>query len=212
MRDDKKIRRYALSAEPDFPEDIIITDITKSYPGSKPLNHLSLTFPGGELTVLSGASGGGKTTLLRIIAGLDKPDSGTVVGAGKVAFMFQEDRLFPNMTAIENVMCAWDGKESMVEASDILNALGLGDSLNKKPDELSGGMKRRVSIARLLHFTAHYPCQTVLLDEPFKGLDADSARDTAALTFSCLKGKTVITVSHGEQEGVLPEGNRVKLN
>lgn len=162
-----------------------IRHLYKAYGEKQVLRDLSFAFPTG-LTLLCGASGTGKTTLLRLLCGLETPDSGEAEGAGRVSVLFQEDRLFSHLTARENVLLAGE------KGVEYLMALGLGDSLDKLPQELSGGMNRRVALARALALSA----DTYLFDEPFKGLDA-AARDAAfALIRTVTSGKTAVIITH----------------
>lgn len=151
---------------------ITLNGITKRFGGKTVLDDLTATLPGGVIC-LSGASGCGKTTLAMIIAGLLKPDSGNIGGiSGNVTVMFQEPRLFPAFSALENVACAAKGSSGEAEAEKLLLSLGLtADDIKKKPCELSGGMNQRVSLARAVLFHENSGGNTVILDEPFKGLD-----------------------------------------
>ena len=125
----------------------------------------SFTREFGKYTCLVGPSGKGKTTLLKIIAGLCKPDSGTVEnGPERPAFMFQDDLLFPWLTVLENVRIVCDDEN---RALQYLSAVELDREANSYPDKLSGGMKRRVALARALA----YDGDMLILDEPFNGMD-----------------------------------------
>ncbi len=137
---------------------------------------------------LIGKSGSGKTTLLRIIAGLLEPTEGKVTYDGGISVSFQENRLFPWYTAQKNVAIVSD-KET---AESLLTELGLEDALNKHPSELSGGMKRRVSLARALGA----PSKVVLLDEPFAGLDDSTAAQTLEVIRKHTGGKVVLISTH----------------
>ncbi|MCL1863945.1 MAG: ATP-binding cassette domain-containing protein [Defluviitaleaceae bacterium] len=149
--------------------EISLKNICKSYddPPQKVLDGLSFTF-GDGFTFIMGASGIGKTTLVNIIAGFVKPDSGEIIGmeGKKVSMVFQEDRLLEWETALTNVTFV---KKEREYATRLLTQAGLGDSLHKKASELSGGMKRRVCLCRAL--IADY--DVLILDEPFKGLDTE---------------------------------------
>ena len=166
-----------------------IENLCKSYGDKTVLRDLTLELPDTGVTVLSGASGCGKTTLLRLLAGLETPDSGTLPPLGRVSYLFQEDRLFPHLTAKENVALVADG-------DGLLASLGLEDSADKFPHELSGGMKRRVALARALAYDA----DTYLFDEPFKGLDAAMKETALALLLRKTDGKRVILVTHEPEE------------
>ncbi|MCL2200304.1 MAG: ATP-binding cassette domain-containing protein [Defluviitaleaceae bacterium] len=148
---------------------IELKNIRKSFddPPQQVLQGVSFTFHEG-ITCLMGASGIGKTTLINIVAGLVKPDSGEIIGmeGKKISMVFQEDRLLEWETTLTNVLLVKNDKPL---ATKLLTQAGLGDSLTKKTSELSGGMKRRVCICRAL--IADY--DVLILDEPFKGLDAE---------------------------------------
>ncbi|MGI6260263.1 MAG: ABC transporter ATP-binding protein [Acutalibacteraceae bacterium] len=152
------------------------------------------------ITALLGASGGGKTTLLRLIAGLEAPDAGTISGTKgkKICFLFQEPRLLPWLTAEQNVRTVQE-KHSSVGAGEWLKRVGLSGAENKFPAELSGGMCQRVALARALAFGG----DCFLLDEPFKEIDAAAK----LLLFPLLKreteGKPVVLVTHTEEEARL---------
>lgn len=155
------------------------------------LQNFSHSFEMGKITAITGPSGCGKTTLLRLIAGLLKPDRGTVrLDDSRLSYIFQEPRLFPWMTALENVT-AVSCDEAV--ARDLLTALELPpDSFCQYPDELSGGMKQRISIARAI---AYQP-DIMLMDEPFQGLDPNTKKKTADVLFGALQGKTGILITH----------------
>lgn len=128
--------------------DLILEHISKRYGDHVVLEDFSARFPAGQCTCIMGPSGCGKTTLLRIILGLEQPDHGTIQGQVRpVSAVFQENRLFEDFSALSNaaVVCP---KGDRQEAARHLTALGLADSLSLPVRALSGGMKRRVSIAR----------------------------------------------------------------
>ena len=157
--------------------EIVISDLSFSY-GKKPVfKSFSYAFNGPGVYLLTGPSGCGKTTLLRLIAGLEKPSGGMVFVSDPCAFAFQEYRLFPQMTVLQNVTCVRDPKskyeaaENETSALELLSSLGLTrEECKSTPDALSGGMKQRVSLARAL-FSPH-PIK--LLDEVTKELDQKS--------------------------------------
>ena len=180
------------------------------------LRDVSLSIPKGEFAAIIGPSGSGKTTLLNLIGTLDKPTKGEVFLDGtptsalrgnglaelrnrKLGFVFQFFNLVPYLTAEENVqlplvaMGVPTSKRSM-KAKEVLNQLGLGDKVNKKPSELSGGEQQRVAIARAL---ANEP-PIVLADEPTGNLDTKSAENVASVlrTICEERGVTVIMVTH----------------
>lgn len=167
---------------------------------------LSWTLPETGAVCLWGPSGCGKTTLLRLLAGLEHPEHGTVVlpGAGRVAVVFQEDRLLPWMTALENVMLPGADR---ARAEEMLRALGLEAELHRLPTELSGGQQRRVAIARALAAEA----DLLLLDEPFNGLDEASWRLAAPLVLARAREIPVVLVTHVPQHAAALEANILKL-
>lgn len=135
------------------------------------LENVSFTLLPGQRLALMGPSGSGKTTLTRIALGLLTPDRGTVVNTfSKTAVVFQEDRLLPWRTAVENVnLVLGDRKETLPLAHAQLEEMGLGAAADKYPPQLSGGMRQRVAVARALALDA----QLLILDEPFKALDEE---------------------------------------
>lgn len=143
--------------------------------------------------VLMGPSGCGKTTLLRILMGLETADSGRVTGIGKPAAVFQEDRLCPQLTAAANICLTGHGL-SCETAEKELRALGFGAKELALPcARLSGGQKRRVALLRALL------CQgadTLLLDEPFTGLDAELVQAAAAATVRLAAARPTLLVIH----------------
>ena len=188
--------------------DITLNGISKSYGDKTVLHGVDLRFEEGKRTALMGPSGCGKTTLLRIIAGLETADVGEINGieAGDFGMVFQEARLFPTATAEENVACVRKNKKDGF-AADALRALGFENSdIKKRPKELSGGMQRRVAVARAvaycdqLHADGKRPI--LLLDEAIKELDSETAKRTLRyITDFCDKTDcTVITVTHDPEE------------
>lgn len=170
---------------------ISVKHIYKSFGDKCVLSDFSAQFPTDSFTVLSGASGVGKTTLLRILCGLEKADGGEITGAPeRCAVVFQEPRLFPHLSALDNVRLVGEGGE------DILRALGLGDALHKRPAELSGGMAQRVAIARALAYGADF----IILDEPFKGLDGKLKQSVMEYVKKSVKGGILVTHSPDEAE------------
>ena len=172
---------------------IKFNDLTVKYEKQTVIENLSFTFETGKFYGLTGASGIGKTTLLGVISGLLRPCGGTVTSDHKkVGYIFQDPRLFPWMTALENVECVCDDKSKAKYFLDML----LPDSSDKYPSELSGGMRQRVSIARALA----YDCDILLLDEPFKGLDEQTKKATIQTVLKYIDKKTAIMVSHDASE------------
>jgi NitT/TauT family transport system ATP-binding protein len=170
------------------------------------LDRISLDVTLGEFVCLIGASGCGKSTLLSLVAGLDAPTAGVIDTAGRrVALMFQEPALFPWLTAARNVELALRaggvGKaERRRRAAELLDVVHLGGFGDKRPHELSGGMRQRVAMARAMATDA----DVLLMDEPFGALDA-MTRDLLhdELDRICLdRGLTVLFVTHNVREAV----------
>ena len=158
-------------------------------------NDFSITIPDGEVTLIMGESGRGKTTLLRMMAGLDMDYIGHIDNRDAV-LLFQDDRLVENMSLISNMMLVTDDRE---KAREILTDLGLGGEKESIVSSLSGGMKRRAAVARLLLLER----DVYLLDEPFTGLDEETKRKTAEVINKRTEGRTLVIVSHSRQDGIL---------
>ena len=157
------------------------------------LKDLSFELEDGHVCGIIGASGIGKSTIINVLAGLIRPTDGRVLTGGKrIGYIFQDARLFPWLTALENVECVCADKDKAKKYLEIL----LPDSNEKYPDELSGGMKQRVSIARALA----YEPDVLLLDEPFKGLDGETKKNVMSYLSDILVGKTAVLVTHDEDE------------
>jgi NitT/TauT family transport system ATP-binding protein len=175
---------------------------------------VSFTVKTGEIIALTGRSGCGKTTLLRIIMGLEQASSGTVKVGGKVVtgcgldrgIVFQHAELLPWRTALGNVMFGLESRgvpkaERVDIAQNALELVGLGHAMDRRPHELSGGMKQRVGLARALAIDP----QVLLMDEPFSALDAQTREvmQQELLDIQARTGKTIIIVSHDLDESVL---------
>ena len=143
-------------------------NLTVRYGDKTVLNNIMLTIPEEGLTFLSGPSGIGKTTLLRVLSGLTVPQEGKVERSGPAVMLFQEDRLFPGLTALEQVETVLP-KSRRGEALGWLELVELSDDRDKTPGELSGGMARRVALSRALAVEG----KVWLLDEPFAGVDQE---------------------------------------
>ena len=186
---------------------ICIEQLSKSYGEKHVLRDFTARLPLGETTVITGVSGGGKTTLLRLILGLEAPDAGAIAGVPEsCAAVFQEDRLCPQLTALDNVLFA-AGRKKEAEARRLLARLGLGDSVDTAAAALSGGMRRRCALARAL--CAEY--ELLALDEPFKGLDAENRRTAMETVREASHDKTVLFVTHDAAEAEFFGGNRLSV-
>jgi putative ABC transport system ATP-binding protein len=199
---------------------IQLTDVIKTYPvaagGVIAVDRLSLDIAVGEFVAVVGRSGSGKTTLLNLLAGIDRPTSGTVYVAGadlgslsesglaawrgrNVGLVFQFFQLLPTLTVVENVMLPMDFAKQIppgqrrLRAEQLLDQVGVGDQANKLPATLSGGQQQRAAIARAL---ANDP-PLLLADEPTGNLDSDTAEAVLAL-FAGLnaQGRTIVVVTH----------------
>ena len=173
-----------------------ISHLTKRF-GEKTLFedlNLTLTAP----TVLWAPSGWGKTTLLRILMGLEMPTSGTVQGVGKVSAVFQEDRLCPQLTAVENVALVLPGPMDQYkkQIEKDFQQLGLDDAALSLPArKLSGGQKRRAALLRALWAES----DTLLLDEPFTGMDPETMKKAAALLKARCQDRNVLLATHDRE-------------
>lgn len=176
---------------------ITIDRLTLSYGRQQVLKDCSLRVETGSRVALMGPSGCGKTSLINVIAGLLSPDSGKVSVNGKVSYVFQEPALFPWLTAVDNInVVLSDGPETLPRAEQLLEAVGLSDCRDKYPHQLSGGQKQRIAICRALA----YGGDILLLDEPLKGLDADTRDQVSALLRQEWTGKTLLLVTHDPSE------------
>ena len=170
---------------------IRLENVTLSFSDKRVLENFSLTLPETGVTVLSGPSGCGKTTLLRVLAGLETPQSGRVVGISpwETAFLFQEDRLLPGRTVLEQLTDVM-AKERRKEAGKWLEVAELTGEESTLPRQLSGGMGRRLALVRALALGG----ELYLLDEPFTGIDLPRRRRLMAALKQL--GKPVVLVSH----------------
>lgn len=189
---------------------IELKNICKSFDQKAVLQGLTLSFPTGSKTVIMGESGCGKTTLLRIIAGLTPADSGSVIQSGNTAVMFQEPRLLPWKSAVENIRTVLR-KNSYALAEKHLAAVGLSEAADKLPRELSGGMAQRVAFARFLAYAEDTGAELLLLDEPFSALDSETEEKMTALLKSFAENKTLILVTHDEYHAENLDANVLKL-
>lgn len=200
--------------------------VVKEYPSGRTtiraLDEASFTADRGELTVILGQSGAGKTTALNILGGMDTATSGRVVVGGRditglrkrdliayrrmdIGFVFQFYNLVPNLTALENVELASQICPDHFDPADTLHKVGLGDRLSNFPAQLSGGEQQRVSIARAI---AKKP-KLLLCDEPTGALDYNTGKQILSLLQSACRegGMTVIVVTHNT--AITPMADRV---
>ena len=175
---------------------LTIEHLTKQFGEKTLFRDLCLTVDGPA--VLWAPSGWGKTTLLRILMGLDTPTAGRVQGVGRAAAVFQEDRLCPQLTALQNVTLVLPGSEKQykkqIEAD--FQQLGMDAAALALPAaRLSGGQKRRTALLRALWA----PSDTLLLDEPFTGMDPDTLAAAAALLRTRCRTKPVLLATHDRE-------------
>ena len=180
-----------------------LTNVTAGYPGKAVLRNLSLSLPEQGAVAIMAPSGFGKTTLLRLLAGLLKPEAGTMSGLEnkKIAFLFQEDRLLPWLTAEKNVEIVSDKEK----ARSWLNEMEIPEP-GQYPHEMSGGMQRRAALARAMAFGG----DALLLDEPFKGLD-EALRGRIAARVRDQFSLTVLSV-HDQEEAALMGAEILRLD
>ena len=197
---------------------INVKHIRKSFGSLEVLKDIDLTIQKGEIVSIVGPSGAGKTTLLQIIGTLDRPDTGSVFIDGidtttlsqkklsdfrnrHIGFVFQFHQLLPEFTAIENIMipayiACVNTKEARRRAEELLQFMGLSDRAKHKPNELSGGEKQRVAVARAL---INNP-DVILADEPSGSLDSKNKEELHQLFFDLRDkyGQTFVIVTHDE--------------
>lgn len=198
---------------------IDIKGIKKSFGSLEVLKGIDLHIDKGEVVSIVGPSGAGKTTLLQIIGTLDRPDTGTITIDGidvsklsskklsdfrnqHIGFVFQFHQLLPEFTAIENIMipayiAGVSHREAIQRAEELLEFMGLSDRASHKPNELSGGEKQRVAVARAL---MNHPA-VILADEPSGSLDSKNKEELHQLFFDLRDkfGQTFVIVTHDEQ-------------
>ena len=187
--------------------NIIINNISKSFGEKSVLSSFSNELPKGKTTVIMGESGCGKTTLINIIMGLEKADSGEISGVpSHISAVFQDDLLCEDFSAISNIKAVVEKKISKKEISDTLLELGLKkEDITRPIRELSGGMKRRVSIARAIIADS----DLVIMDEPFKGLDTETRQTVIKFILQILQSKTLIIITHSAEEAELLRADKV---
>ncbi|HIR78666.1 MAG TPA: ABC transporter ATP-binding protein [Candidatus Egerieenecus merdigallinarum] len=170
---------------------IILEGVSKSFGERRVLQNVNLTLPDRGAVCFFGPSGCGKTTLTRLICGLERPDAGHIRRPEGLRFSchFQEDRLLPWYTAEENLTLALGSRE---QAQMWLGQTGLADAGALYPGELSGGMRRRVSLARALG----YPSDVLVLDEPLRELDAATCQRMLELIARSRGNRLLLLVTH----------------
>lgn len=187
------------------PPGLEIRDLSLRYAGESVFNDLHVTFSAGKFSVLLGPSGAGKTSLLRIIAGLEIPAGGYVRAtdnaplAGRIAYMAQQDLLLPWANALNNVMLGATLRGATKDADKamkLLKRVGLCSRAQALPAQLSGGERQRVALARTLYEDR----PVVLMDEPFSALDAITRARIQDMAAELLAGRTVLLITHDPME------------
>jgi lipoprotein-releasing system ATP-binding protein len=224
----KKIHPHQEGEKEIFKKDscmIQLKNITKSFGSLQVLRGIDLSVEEGQVVSIVGPSGAGKTTLLQIMGTLDKADGGQVIINGQdisalnqkklsrfrnkhLGFVFQFHQLLPEFTALENIMIpafigGADKKEAEERARELLQFMGLADRATHKPNELSGGEKQRVAVARAL---VNHP-DVIMADEPSGSLDSQNKEDLHKLFFDLRDkyGQTFIIVTHDESLATLTD-------
>ena len=175
-----------------------IHDLHFSFADTVVFQGLNLEIDNYRTTAIMAPSGCGKTTLLRLIAGLLSPDKGYIDTENQtVGIMFQEPRLFAQLTVLQNVMLVIKQKHDKKErALELLQAFDVAQAADKYPDELSGGMAKRVSLARVIA----YDTDILLLDEPFSALDTQTKQAVMEQVKRFTKDKTIVFITHDQSE------------
>lgn len=179
-----------------------IRNLCKSFGTKKVLNNLNLTLEDGGIYCLMGPSGMGKTTLLRIIMNLEPKDSGEITGVDpetEISSMFQEDRILPMLNAVMNVNMMYEKKRPVKEIKEDLATILPVKCLRQPVCELSGGMKRRVSLARCMHFQG----KMIILDEPFTGLDVVTKQEVINYILKNRGNRILLIATHGVDDAAL---------
>lgn len=182
---------------------ITFSHIRKIYEEKTVFDDFSLTLPEKGIVCFSAPSGYGKTTLFRLLLGLEKPDGGEITGAESLRFscVFQEPRLVPGLDALGNVLLVAEGRmpgceEEKQRALKLLTELGLSSELHNLPSELSGGEKARVSLARALFASF----DVLILDEPFAGIDAARKEQIYPLLEEAAKDCLILMTTHQQED------------
>lgn len=189
---------------------IAMKHITKKYDALTVFSDFSMEIPEGEILCLMGKSGRGKTTLLRLLMGLEQPDQGRITGleSKRISVVFQEDRLLPHFTVRQNLCSVCDGALQQEKMLRLLTILGLDEWIDREVSVLSGGMQRRVAICRALLA----PYDLLILDEPFRGLDDKTKETVINLVLAEAKGRTILLSTHDVTEAEKAGGKILNLD
>lgn len=178
---------------------IRVDSLCKKFGDKTVLDSFDFEFQAGKITCIMGESGIGKTTLQRILMGLEKKDSGVITGIDektRISAVFQEDRLCDNLTAYGNIVMVCDKNITKDTIIKHLTAILPESALFQKSSELSGGMRQRVAIVRAMISSS----EVVMMDEPFKGLDEENKLSVIKYIKDTQKGRTMLVVTHNSDD------------
>lgn len=190
---------------------IELADISKAYGSNVVLDRFNCRIEEKTITCIMGASGQGKTTLLRIMLGLEQPDNGQMTGMLNLrkSVVFQEDRLCENLSAVSNIRLVCRKSLKTTHIIEAMSVLGFtSDCVSQIVCNMSGGQRRRVAILRAL-MAEH---DILFMDEPFKGLDMETKERVMLYTKEQSKGKTVIFITHDKTEYEVMGGRVIYMN
>lgn len=191
--------------------ELKVNQLSKSFGTLNVFTQLNLSLHSGQVYCLMGSSGSGKTTFFRILLGLEEADSGSMEGlkGQRASAVFQENRLCESFTPVDNITMVIPGRSSRSrkQAKEELLRLLPEEALSRPVSTLSGGMKRRVAIVRALSI----PCDMILMDEPFTGLDENTKRTVIQYIKEKTSGKLVIISTHQEEDVALLNGTLINL-
>ena len=174
-----------------------IKNLHFSYDNKSIFNNLNVSLEMGKIYFIMGKSGIGKTTLLRLLSGLESSNKGKIDGFGnaKKSYLFQENRLIPWLTVFENIKLIENDDKKIVKA---LKTCGIYEERDSLPDSLSGGMQRRAALARCIAANG----DIYFIDEPFTGLDVSAINDMTEALKATLGGKTAFIISHNAEDAI----------
>lgn len=205
VRSPSRAAVHARQVAPSDPPGLSIENLTLRYGDRTIFERLNLTLASGQFVVLLGSSGVGKSSLLKIVAGLAKPTEGRVSASDgqpldhRIAYMGQQDLLYPWLNVLKNVTLGSRlrrEKPDLDRAMVLLERVGLADRAKAQPSELSGGMRQRAAIARTLYEDR----PIVLMDEPFSALDTFTRARVQDLAAELLRGRTALLITHDPLE------------
>ncbi len=187
---------------------IKLENVSFSYGELHVLKDFNLTVNGGECVQLYGVSGSGKTTVSRLISGIETVNNGNVIAPQKISVVFQEDRLLDNLDVLKNVRLAIP-KDKYGYADSLLKEFDLYSARKKRVSQLSGGMKRRVALVRAIAFCG----DALILDEPFNGLDSDNKKIAANIIRRDFleKNKPVLLITHIKEDAELLDARIISI-